>query len=411
MHLGQTECMDRTLAAVVANPTDERFQALTQAPERHGTASELQDGFLVALCPGARGAVELDALQPFMDAPCYRLRPVGCEARSWYRIEYELSPTLFHELSAIIPMLEASSPDGVTVFALLRIKQFSGRSSDVGSAQINVGRSRQLHSFPISLHDLPVADRTDVQKATLCLFIEARPAALHLHRLAVHGIDAIDDRLSPSDLKMLRDMATQHSPRVRRRGISTQDCGLWTGRAKTHQRIADDVYVDVEPAEGRSVAVSRSPERLDLVFENTSDAQWRNIEFRFREVPHSDALAMFVRAVSPGETQVKLRPRVVIRQYDQAGGWGDTTLPEPPVLFDTARDGQTKIDLSCWLDESRALHSFGLMLFFPDDVEKLSFSDLEVFVIDRAIDAPPAAPRLDLSKLLRTAKRVAQGRG
>lgn len=403
--------MYRELTAIAACPDADRFQALTHRPERGGAAFELAGGFHIVLGPGARGAVELDARVPFMDAPCYRLRPVGCAARSFYRIEYRLSAALLADLSALIPTLEASSPEGVTVFALLRLVRPDGGTADVGSAQIEVKRDRQLHSFPISLHDLPASDRTGVTEARLCFSIEARPAALHLHRLALHGVEARDDRLSQADLDTLRGLAARQSPRVRRAGITAQRGTGWTGRAEGHQRLADGVYLDFDPAAGRSATLSRADGRVEIAFEHLKDSGWRNLEFRFRDVHQSGSLILVLRAVDATGMQAVLRPRAILRQYDETGGWSDTPLRDPLPVFAGARDGQTKIDLSPLLDETRQIHRFGLMLFFPGEVDRLIFSEIEVFVIDRAAEDPPAVSRLDLPRLFRAAKRVARGRG
>ena len=402
--------MDKELVTVVADPADERFQALARSPERCGGPVELKNGFNIALGPGARGHIELDALAPFMDAPFYRVRPCGCEARSWYRMEYRLSPDSIRDLSALVVMLEASSPEGVTVFALLRVSFPDGRSADLGSAQIEVQRNRRVHALTIALGDHSASDVADVTEARLCFVIEARPAALHIHRLGVQAVEARDTCLSSSELQRLRNLANRNPPRVRCRRLCAGPSRMWTGTAEGHRRLSEGGYIDFDPLLGRSVGVAKSEDTVCLTMQNMNDAQWCSLEFRFTDVVESGALSMVLRATGSPERQEIPRLRTLLRQYDETGGWDDTTLHEAVSLFDPQGIRQTNIDLSPLLDAARQIHRFGLMLFLPVHSERFGFSDIEVFVIDHAPAEPAAVSRIDRSRFLRTAKRIARGR-
>lgn len=365
------------------------FCEVQNLPVKHDVSFRIGANLLVNFDNSKGGGVEVAAVNPIVGSPYYTIKPINLGGANWFSLEFDINESKLRKLSQIIPYLDVASPESLSLHATLRLHYEDGRSEDVSSTQIEIKRNRVRQNFPIALADLQSAITSPLKRGTCIIFIEAREADLMLYGFGITGVDKEEVRFSDAEVRDLRIAAAQRKGQVEHRyAITTGDNRVKSNRHLRHELIADGVFIDFEPAENRAIDIKSKKHSITMDFEGMSSARWRNFEFRFEEVKNNSNLQAVIRIV--GSTQLSgdksnRNAILTVREYDQHYKWTDTVLDTPLRLSSRHGEQVAAIDLYPILTDSRILHSFGLMVFLPEDTVRVDLTEMEAFVYDKTL--------------------------
>lgn len=379
--------MLRPLGTFRVDPSLPTFTEVEKSPKRYDSTFKIGNDLFVNFDNRDGGEVELGAVDPIIGSPYYIIKPVSLGGANWFTIEFGIDASNIHKLSQVIPYLDIASPGSVTLHSTLRLHYEDGRSEDISSTQIEIKRNRVRQTFPIALADLHSGVIRPLLRGTCIFFIEAREVELELYGFGITGVDKEAFSYSGTDIATLRNAAKQDTGSIQHKyAIIPGDNRVETQRHLHHVSIADGVFIDFQPAEGRAVDITSSPSGIEMAFENMQPAQWRNFEFRFDDIRNSGNMLAIIRIVGSTHFANNTGNRnglLAIREYDEHYKWADTLLDIPLRLSSQPGEQVAVIDLYPILTDSRLRHRFGLMVFLPEDVVRVEVSEMESFVYDR----------------------------
>lgn len=379
--------MLRSLGSLRVDPLSPEFVELRKNPKKHDGTFKISDDLFINFDNSSGGAVEVSAIEPIVGSPYYLIKPISLGGANWFSIEFGIDADNIHKLSQVIPSLDIASPGSATIYATLRLHYEDGRSEDVSSTQVEVKRNRVRQTFPIALGDLHAGISKPISRGTCIFFIEAREVELELYGFGITGIDKEAVTYSGTEIATLRDAAKLGKAEAQHKfALVPGDNRVESRRHLHHSPIADGVFIDFQADEGRAIEIKSSPTGVEMIFENMQPAQWRNFEFRFNDIRNSGNMLAIIRIV--GSTHFSKTTRnqnalLAVREYDEHYKWSDTILDIPFRLSPKAGEQIAVIDLYPVLSDARLKHRFGLMVFLPEEVERVELSEMEAFVYDR----------------------------
>ncbi|WP_321446882.1 hypothetical protein [uncultured Cohaesibacter sp.] len=379
--------MLRSIGSFQIDPKTPEFSDICRTPRKYDRSFRIDNNLLINFDPSSGGGVELSAVNPIVGSPHYVLKPFSLGGARWYSIECPINCADIEKLGQVVPYLDIASPQSVSCHANLRLFYQDGRSEDISSLQIEIKRNRVRQTFPISLADIRSTGLESIDRAVVIFFIEARDVKLELYGYSISGLDRQEVIYNAADLMTLREATQKEGSLVKHNyAILSGKTDVVEKRITHHEMISDGVFVDFETADDRSVNVQKTALELEFTFENMQEAEWRNFEFRFEDITNTGSILAIVRMEGSTLFSKNIKEAsalLVLREYDENFEWNDTILREP-LNLQTKPDEQTvMLDLSPILADDRLKHTFGLLLFLPEDVISVNVSEMEAFVFDR----------------------------
>lgn len=365
------------------NPDDKAFFTRAISPKVYEKSFSIEDRLRVSFDGSSGGKVRLSAVHPVAGAAHYQITPVGLGAAAWYSIEYNISSDLVANLGQIVPCLDASSQQSATIFAVLRLIYKDGKTADASSLQIELQRDRHPQSFPISFGDFPENTHSELDRAVLIFFIEARNIDINIYGLTVQGVKAHDSSFPVSQVEVLRKAGKEKGSAVLHRAITPDTVEPFSGMFTERQQISDGIFLDFEAGKGREVQVGSTHSTVVLDFDRLIEAQWRTLEFSFTGVENTGSIAAFIHVSSKaGGTPCPIGVKILLREYFEDDVWRDTELQDRLTICGEGGNAQAFFDLSPVVTDSRQRHNFGIFVFLPPDTGRLELTGIEAFVVD-----------------------------
>ncbi len=342
---------------------------------QHLSDFDLFDGLRVNLDAKAGGQASVMAACPPVGRPFFRITHHSGDTARWMALSCALHLSDLARADRLVVSLFASSPETVTLFALLRLYSADGSWSDTSSAQIELRRQARTHVCPISLDDLPPDALARANRACLMILVESRDVAIDLSGIEVVAVPS--DPVSPADAMLDHLRSAPDVYRV------AQQVGPPKPLTPHHISLGGSVFVDSDPKSAAPVLTDGSGDALTITFAGSCDSGWQSIEFRFAGVADSSGLTALFRIDAQAEYDRETHATVVVRRYLPDGTWSDSGPAATLALTAQRQTGYALVDLYAMLGDARATHDFGVMLFLPRGCTALSLFDAEAFVYDR----------------------------